>query len=220
MKITIFLLFLITSLVGPVNEEPYIEGERKAKITTEFGDMIIRLYDDTPIHKANFIKNVESGFYNNTLFHRVIPFFMMQGGDPSSIGAPMSQALGMDNCPTIDAEIMPGRFHKKGALAAARLPDNMNPTRASSGCQFFVVQGFKQNDNQLINSGKTLTPIQKAWYKARGGYPFLDNDYTVFGEVIEGLEIIDLIGAMETHQAGVNKDRPLEDIKMTVTMIN
>lgn len=220
MKTTVLFLFLITSIIYPVPEEVYIEGDRKAKISTEFGDMIIRLYDDTPLHKANFIRNVESGLYNNTLFHRVIPYFMMQGGDPSSIGAPMTQGLGTDNCPQVPAEIKPGHFHKKGALAAARLPDNMNPNRASSGCQFFVVQGYKHNDSQLLNSGKNLTPMQKAWYKVRGGYPFLDNDYTIFGEVVEGLEVIDLIGSMETHQAGVNKDRPLEDIKMTVTMLN
>ena len=220
MKTTILFLFLITSIIHPVQEEVYIEGDRKAKISTEFGDMVIRLYDDTPLHKANFIRNVESGLYNNTLFHRVIPYFMMQGGDPNSIGAPMEKGLGVDSCPQVEAEIRPRYFHKKGALAAARLPDNMNPSRASSGCQFFVVQGYKHNDSQLLNSGKNLTPMQKAWYKVRGGYPFLDNDYTIFGEVVEGLEVIDLIGNMETHQAGANKDRPLEDIKMTVTMLN
>jgi len=218
---TYFLSFILISLfTAPANNSPEIQGERRAKISTEFGDMIIKLYDDTPLHKANFIKNVESGLYNNTLFHRVMPYFMMQGGDPNSIGAPMEQALGMDTCPQIQAEIIPGRFHKKGALAAARLPDNMNPSRASSGCQFYIAQGYKHNDNQLLNSGKNLTPIQKAWYKTRGGVPFLDNDYTIFGEVTEGLEVIDLICAMETHQVGGKKDRPIEDIKMTITMLN
>jgi len=197
-----------------------IGDERKAKISTEFGDMIIKLYDDTPLHRDNFIRNVEAGMYNNTLFHRVMPYFMMQGGDPSSINARPDQPLGMDTCPTIPAEIISGRFHKKGALAAARLPDQFNPQRNSSGCQFFIVHGYPHTDAQLTASGKALTPAQKAWYKVRGGSAFLDNDYSVFGEIIEGLEVIDLICAIETHKTGGLKDRPIYDVKMTITMIN
>jgi len=169
----------------------YVSAQTKVKISTEFGDMIVELYDDTPIHRDNFINNVKSGVYDGTLFHRVMNYFMMQGGDPNSKGAPMTQGLGVDSCPTIPAEIRPNRFHKKGALAAARLPDNTNPERNSSGCQFFIVHGFAHNDNQLLSTGKNLTPVQKAWYKVRGGYPFLDNDYTVFGEVVEGLDVIE-----------------------------
>ena len=182
--------------------------------------MIITLYNDTPLHRDNFIANVENGVYTGVSFHRVIPFFMMQGGDPNSKNATPDQALGMDNCPKVPAEIIPGRFHKKGALAAARAPDNVNPERWSSGCQFFVVQGYVHNEAQLQSSGKNLTPQQKAWYKVRGGMPFLDNDYSVFGEVLEGLEVIDLICNMQTHKTGGIKDRPIEDVKMTITMIN
>lgn len=192
----------------------------QVKISTEFGDMIVELYDDTPLHRDNFIKNVKNGVYDNTLFHRVIPFFMMQGGDPNSVGAAPTQGLGVDDCPTIPAEIRPGRFHKKGALAAARLPDNMNPDRNSSGCQFFIVHGYPHNDSQLQASGKNLTPAQKAWYKVRGGYPFLDNDYTVFGEVIDGLEVIDLISNLDTHKQGAIKDRPIYDAKMTIQLMD
>jgi len=193
-------------------------SQTHVKISTEFGDMIVELYDDTPLHRDNFIRNVQAGVYDNTLFHRIIPFFMMQGGDPNSIGAPRTQGLGTDTCPTLPAEIRPNRFHKKGALAAARLPDSMNPERNSSGCQFFIVHGYPHNDGQLAASGKYLTPAQKAWYKVRGGYPFLDNDYTVFGEVIEGLEVIDLICNIETSKEGAAKDRPLHDVPMTVTI--
>ena len=194
------------------------QSQTHVKISTEFGDMIVELYDDTPLHRDNFIRNVQNGIYDNTLFHRVIPYFMMQGGDPNSVGAYPNQGLGTDSCPTIPAEIRPNRFHKKGALAAARLPDGSNPQRNSSGCQFFIVHGYAHNEGQLAASGKNLTPAQKAWYKVRGGYPFLDNDYTVFGEVIEGLEVIDLICNIETSKTGATTDRPLHDVKMTVTI--
>jgi len=216
------ILFLFISLLTASLTNISLETDepRKAKISTDFGDMIIELYDETPLHRDNFIANVNAGVYNNTLFHRVIPFFMMQGGDPNSVTAGPNQGLGVDSCPTIPAEIVSGKFHKKGAIAAARLPDNMNPQRASSGCQFFVVQGFKQNDSQLDSSGKNLSAFQKAWYKVRGGYPFLDNDYSVFAEVVEGLEVIDLIHSMETSKVGAIKDRPIQDVRMTITMLN
>jgi cyclophilin family peptidyl-prolyl cis-trans isomerase len=218
------LMVTLVSLIGQIpegaKEEGAVNGSRKAVISTEFGDMTILLYDDTPLHRDNFIKNVEAGWYDNTLFHRVMPYFMMQGGDPNSIGAGPTQPLGVDRCVSIPAEIRPHHFHKKGALAAARLPDNTNPERASSGCQFFVVQGYQHNDTQLAGLGKPLTAKQRAWYKVRGGYPFLDNDYTVFGEVIDGLEVIDLICAVESHNVGALKDRPIEDVKMTIKMIN
>lgn len=220
MNPSILFIFLSVLLSSSLNIPSGNDAPRTARISTEFGDMVIELYDDTPLHRDNFIANVEAGVYENSLFHRVLPFFMMQGGDPASVNATATQGLGSDTCPMIPAEIIPGRFHKKGALAAARLPDNMNPSRASSGCQFFVVHGYKHNDNQLASSGKSLTPFQKAWYKVRGGYPFLDNDYTVFGEVVEGLEVIDLICAVETNKAGPTKDRPLQDVRMSISMIN
>ena len=197
--------------------------ERMAAIDTEFGTMVIKLYNDTPIHRDNFIKMAKKGFYDGTLFHRVIPYFMAQGGDPASKTAGPNQGLGVDNCGLLEAEIRPNHFHKKGALAAARLPDGSNPTRQSSACQFFVVAGYKHNDQQLDaleNENRKFTPIQRSWYKVRGGYPFLDGDYTVFGEVVEGLDIVDLIVNVTASQKGATKDRPLQDIKMTIKMLN
>ena len=197
----------------------FAQSKTKVQISTEFGDMIIELHNDTPLHRDNFIKNVSNGWYDGTLFHRVLPYFMVQGGDPNSIGATADQSLGVDRCTKIPAEIRPHYFHKKGALAAARLPDNMNPERVSSGCQFFIVQGYKHSVAQLDGAGKVIPPKHRAWYKAVGGYPFLDGDYTIFGQVIEGLEVLDLISAMPTHKNGGIKDRPTEDVSMTIKII-
>lgn len=193
----------------------------KAKITTTFGDIIVKLHNDTPLHRDNFIKNVENGWYDGTLFHRVMPFFMAQGGDPNSIGAKPEQGLGSDRCTTIPAEIKPHYFHKKGALAAARTPDGVNPEKRSSGCQFFIVQGYVHNDAQLQNmetDNFKFGDIATAYYKTVGGSPFLDMNYTIFGEVVEGLEIVDLICAMRTG-AHVT-DRPNTDIMMKVEMVD
>ena len=194
--------------------------ERKAAIETEFGTMVIKLYNDTPIHRDNFVKLVKEGFYDGTLFHRSIPYFMAQGGDPFSRNAQPGVGYGRDNCDVIPHEILPHHFHKKGAIAAARLPDNLNPKKNSSACQFFVVAGYRHNDQQLAAYNKEFTPFQTAYYKVQGGYPFLDGDYTVFGEVVEGLEIIDLITQMPVGKDGAIKDRPLADVKMTVRMLN
>jgi len=196
------------------------QSGQKVKITTMFGDMIVLLYNDTPVHRDNFIANVKAGNYNGALFHRVISGFMAQGGDFNSVGATPTQRLGSDNCTQIPNEIRRNHFHKKGALAAARLPDSYNPDRLSSGCQFFIVQGYKHTDQQLNameNDNYKFPDFNRAYYKAIGGFPSLDMQYTIFGEVIEGLEIIDLICAMPT---GKNvKDRPNTDIKMTVSLI-
>ena len=194
--------------------------ERKAAIETEFGTMVIKLYNDTPIHRDNFIKLVKEGFYDGTLFHRSIPYFMAQGGDPFSRNAQPGQGYGRDNCDVLPSEILPHHFHKKGALSAARLPDNLNPDKNSSACQFFVVAGYRHNDQQLAAYNKEFTPFQTAYYKVQGGYPFLDGDYTVFGEVVEGLEIIDLITQIPVGKEGAIKDRPLADVKMKVRMLN
>lgn len=197
--------------------------ERMAAIDTEFGTMVIKLYNDTPIHRDNFVKLVKQGFYNGTLFHRSIPYFMAQGGDPFSKNAGPNQGLGVDNCAVLPAEIRANHYHRKGAIAAARLPDASNPNRESSACQFFVVAGYKHNDQQLDaleNENRKFTPFQRAYYKVKGGYPFLDGDYTIFGEIVEGEDIIDLITNIPTSQQGATKDRPLQDVKMTVRMIN
>lgn len=192
----------------------------KIKISTDFGDMIAILYDDTPIHQKNFLENIKNGSYNDALLHRVIPAFMAQGGNPISINSKPDQHLSRDNCPTIPAEINRKYFHKKGALSAARTPDNVNPNKESSGCQFFIVQGYKHSDAQLDgmeNANYTFPDINRATYKVRGGSPFLDMSYTVFGEVIQGLDIIDMIHAMPT--GGLVKDRPNTDIKFTITVL-
>lgn len=190
------------------------------KISTSFGDMIVKLYDETPQHRDNFIKLTQQGFYNDLLFHRVIKDFMIQGGDPNSKGAPAGKPLGQGGPGyTIPAEIRSSLFHKRGALAAARQGDQVNPTKASSGSQFYIVQGKKSSDaelNQISQSyGIMFSEEQKKVYKEIGGTPFLDNNYTVFGEVVEGLDVIDKIAAVQKGPG----DRPVQDIKMTVTLV-
>lgn len=192
----------------------------KIKISTEFGDMIAVLYDDTPLHKENFLNNIENGVYNGSLFHRVVHGFMAQGGNPASKTATSDQQLSNDDCGTIDAEITYKHFHKKGALSAARIPDGANPEKKSSACQFFIVQGYIHNDEQLTameNEAYRFPDMNRAVYKVRGGAPFLDMQYTVFGEIIEGLEIIDMIHAMPTGWK--LHERPNTDVKFTVTVI-
>jgi cyclophilin family peptidyl-prolyl cis-trans isomerase len=192
-------------------------GEKKVMITTSFGTIKIKLYNETPKHRDNFIKLATSGYLNGTLFHRVIKDFMIQGGDPDSKGAKAGVMLGSGGPGyTVPAEFNSKLIHKKGALAAAR--DN-NPQKASSGSQFYIVQGKKVTDAELDNlqktNGWTYTKEQRATYKTNGGTPFLDNSYTVFGEVYEGLDVLDKIAAVKKDQ----NDRPLEDIKMTVKII-
>ncbi len=209
-------LILLCAVAGIAQSH---EGQ-KVKITTMFGDIVVILYDDTPIHRDNFIKNVKNGWLDKSLFHRVIEGFMIQGGDPNSIDAPETQVLGSDRCVTLQPEVKRLRFHKKGALAAARLPDSANPQKYSSGCQFYIVQGRKYTDTELDNMETEyykFPDANRAYYKVRGGVPFLDMDYTVFGEVIEGMEIVDLIAAMPTGKHV--KDRPNTDIKANFSLI-
>lgn len=236
------------------------------------GDIIVRLYDETPKHRDNFIKLASEGYYNGTLFHRVIRDFMIQGGDPDSIGAPAGKMLGTGGPDyTIPAEIVyPKLFHKRGALSAARLGDDMNPERESSGSQFYIVWGQKYNAGQLKqmerqmqmqqeqavfdrlvaehraeiiqmrkNRDRTglqelqdrlnaethaicqemekphLTPEQTEVYTTIGGTPHLDGQYTVFGEVVEGLDVVERIQSCETMRG----DRPKQDISMTVEVL-
>jgi peptidyl-prolyl cis-trans isomerase B (cyclophilin B) len=194
---------------------------QKAKISTKFGDIIIVLYDETPIHRDNFIKLVGNGYYDGTLFHRVMRNFMIQGGDPNSVGATPDQRLGNGGPGyTLEAEILPEFIHKKGALAAARQGDQVNPERRSSGSQFYIVQGQPVNAQQLNQmsqrTGAFYTADQIETYKKLGGTPFLDNQYTVFGEVVKGLEVVDMIAAVKTKPG----DRPVEDVEMTITLID
>lgn len=224
MKVVKTIMFTCLAMVLCIQAQAQkMQKEQQVKISTEFGDMIVKLYNDTPAHRDNFIKNVKEGVYNGSLFHRVMPGFMMQGGDPSSINARADQSLGRDNCGQLDAELRKNRFHKKGALAAARLPDGANPTKKSSKCQFFIVQGYKYTDTQLNNMETEhykFPDVNRAYYKVRGGAPFLDMQYTVFGEVVEGLEIIDLIHALPTNKKNPQlKDRPNMDVKMNMELI-
>lgn len=247
------------------------EKETKVKIHTNMGDIVVKLYNQTPQTRDNFIKLVHNKFYDSTLFHRVIQGFMIQGGDPNSKTAKPGAMLGNGDAGyTVPAEIVPGLFHKKGALATARQGDQVNPTKASSGCQFYIVEGKKFTNGALdtmeqrMNFGikqqiftkiiskpenaalkskfikfqnesnidslqaltKTIepeidsmyaksdkfkfTPEQRAAYTTVGGTPQLDNNYTVFGEVIQGMEIVDKIAAVKTD----HNDRPVEDVRI------
>lgn len=190
------------------------------KIETSMGDIVVKLYNETPLHRDNFIKLVREGVYDGLLFHRVIKNFMIQGGDPNSRDAKPGQSLGDGTLGyTIPAEFVPGLYHKKGALAAARQGDQVNPKKESSSCQFYIVQGEKWNADRLKmieqRMGKSFTKEQMEVYATLGGTPFLDGDYTVFGEVVEGLEVVDKIAAV---QCGA-MDRPMTDVTMKMTII-
>lgn len=211
-------IWLIIALMGFSFLACNMEKDRIVAIETEFGTMKVRLYNSTPKHRDNFIKLAEEGFYDGTLFHRVISGFMIQGGDPDSRSASPGQPLGQGGPGyEIDAEI--GAIHTKGAVAAARTADQMNPERKSSGSQFYIVHGVKQSEGQLAaieqQKGIQYTPEQKELYKTVGGAPNLDMDYTVFGEVIEGMDVIDKIAS----QPGAAGNRPANDIKMTVKVL-
>lgn len=196
--------------------------ETKVLLSTEYGNIKIKLFNETPQHRDNFIKLVKEGFYNETLFHRVIKDFMIQGGDPDSKNAQKGEYLGEGDVGyTIPAEFNTQLIHKRGALAAARQGDNVNPQKRSSGCQFYIVQGRKFTTEEIERIEKSkqgrieYTDEQYKTYETVGGTPHLDMDYTVFGEVIEGLNVVDKIAAVKKDK----KDRPLEDIKITIKII-
>ncbi len=223
-KICFLLVFL--SFLGCVfaqNTEKQKKGGEKVyyvKIETSMGDMVVKLYNETPNHRDNFLKLVKDGTYNDLLFHRVIKNFMIQGGDPNSRNAKPGQMLGDGGLGyTVPAEFVPELFHKKGALAAARQGDDVNPNKESSSCQFYIVQGETWNADRLKlveqRMGKSFTKEQAEVYATIGGTPFLDGDYTVFGEVVDGLEVIDKIAEAQ----GDYMNRPLEDVKMKMTIL-
>jgi Peptidyl-prolyl cis-trans isomerase (rotamase) - cyclophilin family len=199
--------------------------ERLIEITTDYGVMVARLYDSTPLHRDNFVRLVQQGFYDSLLFHRVIKDFMIQGGDPTSKYANDSAVLGAGSLPgaNIPAEFRNHLFHKRGVLAAAR--DN-NPQKSSSNCQFYIVQGKRYDSVQMnnvynsavkpTNPNFVYTPAQKEIYKRIGGTPFLDQNYTVFGEVISGLNVIDKIANAPTRPG----DRPVKNIRMKIRLLN
>lgn len=190
------------------------------EIETKFGNMIVELSDATPKHRDNFIKLAEDGFYDGLLFHRVIEGFMVQGGDPVSKNATERTPLGSGGPGyQVDAEFVDSLVHVKGALAAARQGDQVNPERKSSGSQFYIVQGRSVSEAMLdqfeAQKGIRYTPEQRAAYLENGGTPFLDRDYVVFGRVVEGLDVIDQIARQKTRPG----DRPVDDVKMTVRVI-
>ncbi len=194
-----------------------VEKFTRVKVSTDFGDMVLKLYNKTPKHRDNFIKLVNEHFYDSLLFHRVIANFMIQGGDPKSKNAQPGEMLGNGDVGyRIPAEFDSTLVHKKGTLCAAR--DN-NPEKASSGCQFYIVQGKPVSDAELDNlsqrNGFKYTPAQRMTYKMNGGTPFLDNNYTVFGEVESGIEVVDKIAAVQKGAA----DRPLADVRMRMEII-
>ncbi len=191
------------------------------KVDTKYGPMIFKLYDETPEHRDNIISLVESGFYDELIFHRVIKGFMIQGGDPNSRDAKPNQRLGTGGPGhTVPHEISMNFIHKKGALAAARQPDQVNPEKKSSGSQFYIVQGqpFTQEQLRVLEAQKGITYTQEQIdeYMENGGYPPLDNDYTVFGEMMSGWNVLDSIAANAVDRA----NRPVDDIKMKVSVLN
>lgn len=202
------------------------EKQSLVLISTGFGDIKIKLYNETPKHRDNFLKLVKDGTLDGTLFHRVIKDFMIQGGDPSSKNAEKGAALGEGGLGyTLPAEFNSTLIHKKGVLAAARESDEVNPNKESSSCQFYIVQGrpFTRAEMDKMLKGKNArratkieyTEEQYKTYETIGGTPHLDMDYTVFGEVIEGLDVIDKIAAVKKDK----RDRPEEDIKMTIKIV-
>ena len=207
----ILLLSLLFASLFSCQNDPYTY----ARISTEFGDIKVRLYNDTPQHRDNFIKLAEQGFYDSLLFHRVIQGFMIQGGDPQSKNAAPNAVLGMGGPGyEIDPEI--GRPHLYGALAAAR---TQNPQKRSSGSQFYIVQGRPVSEDILTrieqSKGIIYSAEQKAAYAELGGTPQLDMDYTVFGEVVEGFDVLETIASQPTLPG----DRPAQDIRMTVEVL-
>jgi len=195
----------------------YSQDRVKVKISTKYGDMVAELYDETPIHRDNFIKLVKDGFYDGTLFHRVIPGFMIQGGDPSSKDSNPNLRIGNGGPGyTLPAELNPQFFHKKGALAAARMSDAINPKKESSGSQFYIVEG-QVYDNTSINlmaqrMGTEFSSAQKIAYTTIGGTPQLDANYTVFGELVEGLDVISKISNVSRDKNNLPKEKVIMNI--------
>ena len=210
--------------VAPAPAAPQ-EKEQFIEISTIYGVMVAKLYNSTPLHRDNFISKIKEGFFDSLLFHRVIRDFMIQGGDPTSKNAPDSVMLGAGSAPgdRIPAEFRPNLIHKKGALAAAR---DGNPQKASSNCQFYIVHGKRSDTSELrsindriLKDGSSnfhYTNAQKEIYQRIGGTAQLDQNYTVFGEVVSGLDVIDRIANAPTKPG----DRPVKNVIMKIKLIN
>lgn len=218
MKLNLFLTALLFCFSCTLYAQ---NGKRtKMQITTTEGNIVIELYNETPVHRDNFIKLVKEKFFDGLLFHRCIKSFMIQGGDPLSRDAEYGKMLGEGDVGyTLPAEIKKEFVHIRGALAAARLGDQVNPEKRSSGCQFYIVQGQPYTPEQMerfnVNRLNKYTPEQIKAYTTVGGTPHLDGDYTVFGQVVSGLDVIEKISLLETDRSA----RPLKDVKMTIKII-
>jgi peptidyl-prolyl cis-trans isomerase B (cyclophilin B) len=203
-KFCITFILLLTMSINTFAQQKPVEFI----IETSLGNIEGFLYDDTPTHRDNFVKLVGEGWYDGSIFHRVINNFMIQGGH--------NKDGSVDPGYTIPAEITTQHFHKKGALAAARMGDQVNPKRASSGCQFYIVQGAPVSTETFYSimrqTGMTYTEEQMAVYKELGGTPHLDNQYTVFGEITKGFDVVDRIAAVKKGPG----DQPLEPVTMTI----
>ncbi len=186
-------------------------NETLVLIKTSYGDITAKLYNDTPKHRDNFIKNIKEGWYTDSPFHRIIKGFMIQGGG--------NKDGRQDPGYTVEAEFRANHLHKKGALAAARTPDQINPEKASSGCQFYIVQGSVLTEEVLTSYEQRyntkFTPEQRKTYTTVGGAPWLDGGYTVFGEVVSGFDVIDKIAAVPTAPG----DKPVNPVTMTISII-
>jgi len=189
--------------------------EIKVYLETNYGRMVLKLYNNTPQHRDNFVKLIKEGFYDGLLFHRVIKGFMIQGGDPESKNAMKGAMLGNGGPGyTVPAEFVDSLIHRKGALAAARLGDGVNPKKESSGSQFYIVQGRAWREADLVamesRTGRKYSDSEKKAYKEEGGTPHLDGGYTVFGQLVEGFDVLDRIATTATGGA----DRPSEDVRI------
>ncbi|RYU89235.1 peptidylprolyl isomerase [Mucilaginibacter terrigena] len=217
----IFTLFVLMLTISIAFAKP--PKNQYVRIKTSYGSVIIRLYNQTPLHRDNFIKLAKQGFYNGTLFHRVIQNFMIQGGDPDSRDTAKNKPgveLGNGDLKyTVPAEFRDSLFHKRGVLAAAR---DDNPKKASSACQFYIVEGKRWTAGKLDTlemtrlKGRKIPAWQRDIYTTVGGVPHLDQNYTVYGEVVSGIDMVDLIVAVKKDE----RDRPITDIPMTVELLS
>jgi peptidyl-prolyl cis-trans isomerase B (cyclophilin B) len=210
MKRTYFLFIALSLLIG-LNAMAQDDKRVKVLISTEYGDMVAELYNETPRHRDNFVQLTKDGWYEGSPFHRVIKNFMIQGGHNADGRK--------DPGYTVPAEFSNSHYHKKGALAAARMGDQVNPMKESSGCQFYIVQGAVTNEEMLANmskrSGFSYSDEAIEAYTTIGGTPHLDGSYTVFGEVVSGLEVIDKIAAVQTGSGDV----PVKAVIMNISII-